>query len=152
MIKVFNIFNCCSSTVVSIFTPPQPPPHPTPPPTLDYPLWLCPCVLYTCFLMTLSPFPLLSPPPFPLLTVSLFFVKHNSLLFASSQYLSLSLLYYSNGVFSPLLDCKIFYTLMNTLTMSMQGFHIKMLIALINEPVTGRERVEKENHLLHHPD
>ena len=53
------IYNCCLSTVVSIFPPPLPaPPQPSPPPTLDpIPHWLCPCVLYTCSLMTfhLSP-------------------------------------------------------------------------------------------------
>ena len=52
-------FNCCSNTVVSIFLPrPPPPPQPSPPPTFDpNPLWLCPCVLYRCFLITLPPFP-----------------------------------------------------------------------------------------------
>ena len=66
-IQDFNIefvvffLNCCSSTVVSILTPPQPP---TPPITAShsqtYPLWLCPCVFYTCFLMDLPLFPPLS--------------------------------------------------------------------------------------------
>ena len=33
---LFFFFNCCSSTVVSIFTPPRgPSPHPSPPPTLE---------------------------------------------------------------------------------------------------------------------
>ena len=37
--------------------------QPSLPPTLDpNPLWLCPCVLYTCSLMTLPPFSPLSPP------------------------------------------------------------------------------------------
>ena len=41
------------------FPPTTPPPHASPPPTLEpTPLWLCPCVLYTCSLMAL---PLLSP-------------------------------------------------------------------------------------------
>ena len=43
--------------------PPLPPPHPSLPTTLNpNPLWLCPCVLYTCSLMTLPPFSPLSPP------------------------------------------------------------------------------------------
>ena len=51
-----NFFYCCSSTVVSI--PLLHSPCPTHPllPTLILPLWLCPCVLYTCSLTTLSLF------------------------------------------------------------------------------------------------
>ena len=57
--KSSHFFYCCSSTIVSIFTPPRPPPAPPIPAShpWTYPLWLCPCVLYTCSLMTL---PLLS--------------------------------------------------------------------------------------------
>ena len=48
-----------------------PRPQPSPPPTLDpTPLWLCPCVLYTCSLMTLPLFPPLSPSPHPLWSLS----------------------------------------------------------------------------------
>ena len=68
---------CCSNTVVSIFIPPQPPTPPIPasqPQT--YPLWLCPCVLYTCSLMDLPLFsPIIPLPPTPLVTVSLFFIS-----------------------------------------------------------------------------
>ena len=47
------------------------PPHHSPCPTLDpTPLWLCPCVLYTCSLMTLPLFPPLSPSPHPLWSLS----------------------------------------------------------------------------------
>ena len=55
-------FYCCSSTVVSI--PPNPS-HPHLPPLTLPPAWFCPCVLYTCFLTTLPPFPPLSFSPFP---------------------------------------------------------------------------------------
>ena len=56
-------FYCCSSTVISIF----PPSYPSLPPTLDpTPLWLYPCILYTCSLMTL---PLFSHYPLRLLSV-----------------------------------------------------------------------------------
>ena len=47
-------FNCCSSKVVSppwCPTPPIPSSHPQ-----TYPLWLFPCVLYTCSLMDLPLF------------------------------------------------------------------------------------------------
>ena len=59
-------FYCCSSTIVSIFTSPCPPtlPIPTSHPRA-YPLWLCPCVLYTCSLMTLPLFPPIIPLPLP---------------------------------------------------------------------------------------
>ena len=51
--------NCCSSTVVFIFPPPQP----SPPPTLDpTPHWFCPCVLHICSWKTFLLFP---PYPFP---------------------------------------------------------------------------------------
>ena len=41
-------------------------PQPSPPPTFDpTPLWLCPSVLCTCFLMTLPHFTLLSLPHLP---------------------------------------------------------------------------------------
>ena len=68
----FNIIFYCSSTVVSISPHHSPPPYPPPPPNLNpSPLWLCPCVLYTCSLMIL---PFLSfiipfPPPLWLLSV-----------------------------------------------------------------------------------
>ena len=52
-------FYCCSSTFVSIFTPPIPVSHPQ-----THPLWLSPCVLHTCSLMAspLSPIIPLLPP------------------------------------------------------------------------------------------
>ena len=62
-------FYCCSSTVVSVFPSPLPPllHRPLPLPTLHpTPLLLCPCVLYTCSLMTLPLFP----PSFPSPTLS----------------------------------------------------------------------------------
>ena len=55
---ILFFFNRCSSTVVSIFLLPLPPPKPSPLPTLNPTrLWLCPCVLHTCSLTTLSPNP-----------------------------------------------------------------------------------------------
>ena len=60
---LFFFFYCCSSTVVSISPASFPPTHPSPPPTLyPTPLWLCPCVLYTC---SWKPFPLFFPIPLP---------------------------------------------------------------------------------------
>ena len=65
------------------FSPPLPPHHLSPPPTFDStPLWLCPCVLYTCSLMTLPLFPphylsLFS----PLVTISLFFISVSLVIF-----------------------------------------------------------------------
>ena len=60
----------------------SPPPQPSPPPTLDpTPLWLCPWVLYTCFLTNLPPFPSLSPPTSPLVTVSLFLISTSLVIF-----------------------------------------------------------------------
>ena len=54
---LFNFFNCCSSTVVSISPHTLPcPTHPTLNPTL---LWLCPWVLHTCSLMTLPLYPII---------------------------------------------------------------------------------------------
>ena len=65
-----SFFSCCSSTIVSISPHHTLPPHPSPPPTLHPTrLWLCPCALYTCSLMTLLFFFPLSPPPPPLVTV-----------------------------------------------------------------------------------
>ena len=53
-----SFFYCCSSTVVSISPYHSLPPQPSPPPTLDpTPLWLCPCVPYTCSSTTFPPFP-----------------------------------------------------------------------------------------------
>ena len=72
LIFFFYIFkNCCSSIVVSIF----PPPFPTSPsiPTFhlqSYPLWLCPCDLYTCSLKTLLLFSPIIPLPTPLWLLS----------------------------------------------------------------------------------
>ena len=58
----FVFFYSSSSTVVSIFLPTTSPIPPIP----AYPLWLCPCVLYTYSLMTLPYFfPPLSPSPLP---------------------------------------------------------------------------------------
>ena len=58
-INFILFFYCCSSRVVSIFTPPHPPGPPiTASHPRTYPPWLCPCVLYTYSLMAL---PLLSP-------------------------------------------------------------------------------------------
>ena len=57
MLFIKNIFYCCSSTVVSIFSPPLSPPQPSPLPILDpTPLWFCPCDLYKCS-RNPSPFP-----------------------------------------------------------------------------------------------
>ena len=62
----FSFFHYCSGTIVSIFPHHWLPPHPFPPPTLNStPLWLCPCVLHTCSLMTLPPFPPIIPSPLP---------------------------------------------------------------------------------------
>ena len=78
----FFFFNCCSSTVVSIFSPPLSPSSPTPPPTLNpIPLWLCPCVLYTCSLTILGLFSPLSSLPSLLVTISLFFISMSLLIF-----------------------------------------------------------------------
>ena len=50
-----KIFYCCSSTAVSIFTPPCPPTPPIPTSySRNYSIWLCPSVLYTCSLMALT--------------------------------------------------------------------------------------------------
>ena len=46
-------------------TIPPNPSHPHLPPLILPPAWFCPCVLYTCFLTTLPPFPPLSFSPFP---------------------------------------------------------------------------------------
>ena len=53
------------------FLPHYPPPlQPSPLPILNPTLlWLCPCVLYTCSLMTIHPFPPLAPHPLWLLSV-----------------------------------------------------------------------------------
>ena len=60
-----HFFYCCSSAVVTILPPPLPSPHPSPLPTLNPTLlWLCPCVLYACFLTTLP----LPRPHYPLPT------------------------------------------------------------------------------------
>ena len=79
-----HIFYCCSSTVVSIPSPPispaPSPPHPTLNPTplwlCPTPLWLCPpLALYTCFWATrplLSPIISLPPPLWSLSVCSLF--------------------------------------------------------------------------------
>ena len=64
-------FYCCSSTVVSIFTPSCPPIPPIPashPQT--YHLWLCLCILYTCSLMDLPQFFPIIPPHPPLWLLS----------------------------------------------------------------------------------
>ena len=59
----FLHFFYCSSTDISVFSLPLPLSHPSSPPTFDAtPPWLCPCVFYTCSLMTLSLFPTLSVP------------------------------------------------------------------------------------------
>ena len=64
-----------------------PAPHPSPPPPLyPTPLWICPCVLYTCSLTTLPPFPPLSPPTSPLVMVSLFLISMSLVLFCSLVY------------------------------------------------------------------
>ena len=76
----FHIFYCCSSTVVSIFPPPFPPPHPSPPPTLNpFPLWLCPCVLYSSSWKSFSS---LSPPHSPLAIVRLFLTSMSLVTFS----------------------------------------------------------------------
>ena len=78
----FSFFYCCSCTVVSIFpsllspAPPTPTSHPQ-----SYPLWLCPWVLYTCSLMTLSLLSPVTPFPSPLVTVSLFFISMSLVIF-----------------------------------------------------------------------
>ena len=67
-ILFFFFFYCCSSTVVSVFPSPLPPllHRPLPLPTLHpTPLLLCPCVLYTCSLMTLPLFPSVIPSYLP---------------------------------------------------------------------------------------
>ena len=59
-----------------------PAPHPSPPPPLyPTPLWICPCVLYTCSLTTLPPFHPIIPSHFPLVTVSFFFISMSLVLF-----------------------------------------------------------------------
>ena len=70
---LFYHFYCCLYTVVSIFPSPLSPTPPIPPPALlPSPLWLCPWVLYTCSLTTLSLLsPVISLPP-PLSVCSLF--------------------------------------------------------------------------------
>ena len=64
IIKTMGImfFNCCSSTIVSIFTPSPTHPHLNP---QTHPLWLCPCVLHTCSLMPPPIIPII-PLPTPL--------------------------------------------------------------------------------------
>ena len=52
-IYLFLFFNCCSSTVVSIFPPQLSPNPPTPTLNISF-LWLCPWVLYMCSMMSLS--------------------------------------------------------------------------------------------------
>ena len=73
LLNIIIIFYCCSSTVVSIFFPPLPPTPaiPTSHPQ-SYPLWLCPCVLYTCCRKPLPRSAPLSPAP-PLWLVSILF-------------------------------------------------------------------------------
>ena len=46
------------------------------------PLWFCPCVLYTCSLMTLPLFSPDIPPSSPLVSVSLFFISMSLVYFA----------------------------------------------------------------------
>ena len=76
LFKIFIFFFYCSSIVVSIFPPPLPPSHPSPSPTLIlHLLWLCPCVLCTCSLMTLPLFPFCFPRPFCLLSVCSLFQR-----------------------------------------------------------------------------
>ena len=67
------LFYCSSGTVVSIFPPPLPPACLTLLRSLDpTPLWLCPCVLYMCSLMTPPLLSHITPvhPPSSLVTVS----------------------------------------------------------------------------------
>ena len=67
----FFFFYCCSSTVVSISphlipsTPLLPASH-----SQYYPIWLCPCVLYTCSLTSLHLFSPTSPLFHPLCLLS----------------------------------------------------------------------------------
>ena len=70
----FTVFQVQLSPFSSHHSPHPSHPHLPPlisPPSLDpTSLWLCPCVLYTCSLMTLPPFPhYLLPPPIWLLSV-----------------------------------------------------------------------------------
>ena len=66
MQNVNILFYCCSSTVVCIFNPQLPPSLPiTSPPPRSYPLWLCPCILHICSLVTTPQFPPYSSPPSP---------------------------------------------------------------------------------------
>ena len=72
----YYIFFTVVQVQLSPFSPHHSPTHPRLPPYDPTPLWLCPCVLYTCSLMAL---PLLSPTiplsPSSLVTVCLFFTS-----------------------------------------------------------------------------
>ena len=80
-----TFFYCCSITVVSIFTPTQPPTPPLPTShSQSYPLWLCPCVLYTYSLMDLLLFPPLSLFALPSDEVSTITVAYFTVMLSSS--------------------------------------------------------------------
>ena len=75
-----HFFNCCSITVVCIFSPSL---HPTPAkptslPHLHPPPWFCPCVLYSSSCKPLSP---LSPPHSFLAIVTLFLISMSLVIF-----------------------------------------------------------------------
>ena len=78
------LFYCCSSTVVSISLHYSTPTTTTAIPTShpwSYTLWLCPCVLYTCYLTILPPFPPLSSHTSSLVTIGLFFISVSLVIF-----------------------------------------------------------------------
>ena len=60
--NIFTFFIVVQVKLSPFFHQHSLPPQPSPLPTLDpNPLWFCPCVLYTCSLMTLPPFPPIIP-------------------------------------------------------------------------------------------
>ena len=73
---IFFTFFIVVQVQLSPFSPHHcPPPQPSPPPILNpTPIWLCPCVFYTCSFTTPSP-PPLSPPTSTLVTVNLFLIS-----------------------------------------------------------------------------
>ena len=75
--KVIYVYNCCSSTVVSMLLPPLFPPlilNPTC-------LWLCPCLLYMFLDNPVLSFPCYPTPLSPLVIRSLFFISMSLVLF-----------------------------------------------------------------------